>query len=186
MKAAKLLNLAAFVFPTALLIKKGEGGQWFSGLSTKAANTQKEVAVFEAAGKADQLQEAKTSVNRAILFGRRTNGPAIQGPGCPLQVYQDTTILLNALKIEPIEITTASDKNLRMFENLPSPPRPKKRPAMPGAGRPKGSITIADRSLRLQIGMRCLRTRRRITRPPSACRPLTASWPTVMANQYSR
>src|SRR5262245_1005967 len=29
-------------------------------------------------------------------------------------------------------------------------PRPKKRPAMPGAGRPKGSITIADRSMRCE------------------------------------
>ena len=38
-----------------------------------------------------------------------------------------------------------------MIENLPSPRKPKKRPAMPGAGRPKGSITIADRSLRLQM-----------------------------------
>lgn len=38
-KAAKLAKLAAFVFPTTFLIKKGEGGQWLSGLSTKAANT---------------------------------------------------------------------------------------------------------------------------------------------------
>jgi hypothetical protein len=51
-------------------------------------------------------------------------------------------------KIEPIETTTISDC---MFENLPSPSKPKKRPAMPGAGRPKGSITIADRSMRLQM-----------------------------------
>jgi hypothetical protein len=31
-KAAKLIKLAAFVFPTTVLIKKGEGGQWLSGL----------------------------------------------------------------------------------------------------------------------------------------------------------
>jgi hypothetical protein len=36
-----------------------------------------------------------------------------------------------------------------MIENLPS--APKKRPGMPGAGRPKGSITITERSLRLQM-----------------------------------
>jgi hypothetical protein len=38
-----------------------------------------------------------------------------------------------------------------MLQKLPSPPKPKKRPAMPGAGRPKGSITIADHSLLLQM-----------------------------------
>jgi hypothetical protein len=42
-----------------------------------------------------------------------------------------------------------------MIENLPSPP--KKRPAMPGAGRPKGSVTIADRSLRLQMATEAAR-----------------------------
>jgi hypothetical protein len=56
-----------------------------------------------------------------------------------------------AKQIEPIEATTVSDKYLYMIENLPSAPKPKKRPAMPGAGRPKGSITIADRSMRLQM-----------------------------------
>jgi hypothetical protein len=43
-----------------------------------------------------------------------------------------------------------------MIENLPSPLRPKKRPAMPAAGRPKGSI-IADRSLRLQMATEAAR-----------------------------
>jgi hypothetical protein len=33
----------------------------------------------------------------------------------------------------------------------PSAPKSKKRPAMSGAGRPKGSVTIADRPLRLQM-----------------------------------
>jgi hypothetical protein len=42
-----------------------------------------------------------------------------------------------------------------MAENLPS--APKKRPAMPGAGRPKGSITIADRSMRLQMASEAAR-----------------------------
>ena len=42
-----------------------------------------------------------------------------------------------------------------MAENLPS--APKKRPAMPGAGRPKGSVTIADRSLRLQMATEAAR-----------------------------
>jgi hypothetical protein len=41
--------------------------------------------------------------------------------------------------------------------NSSRPPRPKKRPAMPGAGRPKGSITIADRSLRLQMATEAAR-----------------------------
>jgi hypothetical protein len=58
-------------------------------------------------------------------------------------------------QIEPIETTTGSDKNLCMIENLPSPP--KKRPAMPGAGRPKGSVTIADHSLRLQMATEAVR-----------------------------
>jgi hypothetical protein len=44
-----------------------------------------------------------------------------------------------------------------MIENLPIPSKPKKRPAMPGAGRPKGSITIADRSLRLQMATEAAR-----------------------------
>src|SRR4029077_2280758 len=42
-------------------------------------------------------------------------------------------------------------------ENLPSPPKPKKRPAMPGAGRPKGAVTIADRSMRLQMATEAAR-----------------------------
>jgi SIS domain-containing protein len=39
-KAAKLKNLAAFVDWTTILIINDEGGQWFSGLSTKAAKWQ--------------------------------------------------------------------------------------------------------------------------------------------------
>ena len=58
-------------------------------------------------------------------------------------------------------IVAGMDENLpsapkkSMDENLPS--APKKRPAMPGAGRPKGSVTIADRSLRLQMATEAAR-----------------------------